>query len=228
MSYRFPTVDEFKAQFSRDFPFAVPAWGAKASLTVVAGVITAGAVTAGGQGYANAPTLTISDPTKTTGTAAVLSATIANGKVTGITVTNGGSGYVAPVLEISGGAGDETDLSRVTDADIEGASIDAQFNVNQDLFEDQATFIRAFCYLQAHCLCEKIAAATQGLASQYAWLTTAKSVDKISESFQIPPIVAESAFLSAFSKTRYGALYLQIITPLLIGNMRTDFRQSLP
>lgn len=226
MSYRFPTVDEFKAQFDRAFPFAVPAWGARAgAITVAGGIITAVAVAAGGQGYTKLPDLVL---TATAGAGADIAPTIVAGKLSGFTVTAGGAGYVGPSIALSGGAGDETDLKRVRDADIAQASMDAQFNVNQDLFEDQATFIRAFCYLQAHCLVEKVAADTQGLHSQYSWLTTAKAVGDVSESFQIPAFVAENTTLAAFSRTRYGAMYLQIICPMLVGNMTASFRQSLP
>lgn len=227
MSYGFPTVADFKSQFVRDFPYAVPAWGALGDITKVGGVITLVTVTAGGRGYADEPDVAVVDRNGP-GAGATFSATVANGKVTAITVVAGGTGYVDPVLVITGGAGDETNLELVTDDDIAGASIDAQFNINQCLFDTEAEFKRAFAYLQAHMLVEKIAAATQGLGSQYNWITVAKSVGNVSESYQVPASILESPMLAAFSRTRYGALYLQIIAPMLVGNMMTNFRQSLP
>lgn len=227
MSYGFPTVAEFKSQFTRDFPYAVPAWGALGSISMVAGVITLVTVTVGGRGYAEAPSVAVVDRNGP-GAGATFDATVANGKVTAITVVAGGTGYVDPVLVITGGAGDDTDLRKVTDDDIDGASIDAQFNVNQDLFDTESEFKRAFAYLQAHMLVEKIAAATQGLGSQYNWITVAKSVGNVSESFQVPSSILDNPMLAAFGRTRYGALYLQIIAPMLVGNMMTTFRQSLP
>lgn len=225
MPYSIPAVDDFKAQFPRDFPYAVPAWGAQGAVTAVAGVITAVAVTAGGQGYTAAPTVTVTD---SAGTGAVILAVLTGSKVTGFTVSNGGSGYVAPVISISGGAGDNSDLTRVTDNDVTGAIFDAQYNVSQALFDSQAQFSRAFLYLAAHNLVEKLLAAGEGLASQYNWLTAAKGVGSVTESFHIPERISKDPMLSAYSKTRYGALYLAIISPLLIGGVFTSYRQSLP
>lgn len=225
MGYAIPSVSEFKSQFSRDFPYAVPAYGAAGAITRVAGVITAIAVSSGGYNYKEAPTVTVVDPS---GTGAVVTATVSGGKVTAFTVGAGGSNYTDPKLVISGGGGDNSDLKLVRDEDIEGAQLDAQFNVNQELFDSQAMWARAFNYLTAHCLVEKLLAAGEGLASQYNWLTTSKSVADVAEAFKIPDRIANDPMLAAFSKTRYGALYLQIISPLLIGNVATQFRQSLP
>ncbi len=144
-------------------------------------------------------------------------------------MTAGGTGYSDDAtLAITGGAGDETDLTRVRDADIDGGIADAAYNVNQDLFSTEAGFQRAFLYLAAHCLCERMLAAGQGIRSRYNWLTSAKTVGDLSESFQIPKDILENPYLAAISKTRYGAMYLQIVTPLLVGNMMTSFRVTLP
>lgn len=225
MSYPNPSVSAFKAMFARDFPYAVPAYGAAGTITKVNGVITAIALAAGGFGYKDAPTVTVQDPT---GAGAAVTATVAQGKVATFVVGAGGAGYTNPTLVISGGAGDETDLKLVRDDDITGAQADAGFNVNQDLFGSQGDWNRAFNYLTAHMLVEKLLAAGEGLASQYNWLTTSKSVGDVSESFEIPDRIKKDPMLAAFSKTRYGAMYLQIISPLLIGNVMTNFRQSLP
>lgn len=226
MAYNFPTVGEFKAQFARDFPYAVPAWGAAAGdITLAAGAITAVALSAGGQGYKVAPTVTVKAQA---GAGATITATVAAGKVTGFVVGAGGAGYVAPTIEVTGGAGDETNLTEVQDADITGAIIDAKYNCSQALFDSQEAFSRAFLYLAAHCLVEKLLAAGEGMASQFNWLTAAKGVGDVSESFMIPDRITRDPMLATFSKTRYGALYLQIISPLLIGNIQTSYRQSLP
>lgn len=225
MAYPNPSVSAFKAMFARDFPWAVPAWGAAGTVTLVNGVITAIALASGGVGYTSAPTVTVQD---STGSGATVTTTIANGKVATFVVSVGGANYRAPTLIISGGAGDESDLSRVRDDDIVGAQADAGFNVNQELFDSQGNWNRAFNYLTAHMLVEKLLAAGEGLASQYNWLTGSKSVGDVSESFVIPDRIKDDPMLAAFSKTRYGAMYLQIISPLLIGNVSTQFRQSLP
>lgn len=226
MPFQTPSVSDFKTQFARDFPYAVPAFGAAGTLTIVAGVITDCALAAPGQGYLGAPTCAIK--TKS-GTGATITATIANGGVTAFTVGAGGTGYSPDdQLVVSGGAGDNTDLTRVVDADITGAIMDAGYNVNEALFDDQAQYSRAFLYLCAHCLVERLLAAGEGMRSRYNWLVNAKSAGDLSESFTIPENILQSAFLSAVSKTRYGAMYLQIITPLLVGNMATFFRRTPP
>lgn len=225
MGYPNPSVSAFKQQFARDFPWAVPAWGAAGAVTKVNGVITAILMTAMGVGYKTAPVVTVSDPT---GSGATFTATVANGKVTAVAVDVGGTGYSNTTLIFTGGAGDESDLNLVRDDDINQAQADASFNVNQELFDSQQGWNRAFNYLTAHYLVEKMLAAGEGLASQYNWLTASKSVGDVSESFVIPDRIKDDPMLAAFSKTRYGAIYLSIISPLLIGNVATQFRQSLP
>ncbi len=225
MPYTLPTVSEFKAQFARDFPYAVPAWGAAATLTLTAGAITAVTLTAGGQGYTFAPDVTITDPT---GSGAAVTATVANGRVTGFVIASGGTGYTNPVVSFSGGAGDDSRLDFVTDSDISGAILDAQFNSSQSLFDSQTGFSRAFLYLAAHNLVERLLAAGEGLKSQYNWLTASKAVGSVQESFIVPDRISRDPMLSAYSKTRYGLLYLQIISPLLIGGFFSSHRQTLP
>lgn len=226
MSYRLPTVSQFKSQFSRDFPYAIPAYGAELRLTLTAGVVTAVSVLKGGQGYKTTPALTVESKS---GQDAVLAATIANGAVTAVAITDGGSGYSSDArVIVSGGAGDGTNDKYVMDSDIEGAIFDASFNVSQALFDGEPQFQRAFNYLAAHNLVEKLLAAGEGLVSQYNWLTASKSVGSLQESFQIPERISKDPMLSAYSKTRYGAMYLQIISPLLIGAMFTSYRKSLP
>lgn len=228
MGYSIPSVSDFKAQFPRDFPWAVPAWGATAgAVTVVAGVITAIAAGAPGRGYESAAK-TVVAAIENGGAGAVITPVVANGQITGFVVTNGGTGYSKPTIDISGGAGDDTNLSFVTNGDIMGALFDAGYNVNEDLFSTQPEFARAFNYLAAHMLVEKTLAAVQGLGAQYTWLTQSKSVGNVMQSFAIPKKILDDPLLSQFSTTRYGAMYLQIITPFLVGNFHASFRQSLP
>ena len=230
MPFTIPTVSDFKSQFSRDFPYAVPAYGASGIASInISGVVTSISLGAGGFGYATVPTVIVGAAPGDLGTGATATASIAGGQVTGFTVTNGGSNYgQPPIITITGGAGDPSDLSKVTDNDISGAIFDAQFNINQALFPTQQFFSRAFLYLAAHQLVEKLLAAQEGMGSQYSWLTVSKSIDSVTEGFQIPERIAQDPMLSHFSKTRYGAMYLQIITPQLIGNVFVAFRETLP
>lgn len=225
MPYLTPTVSDFKEQFPRDFPYAVPAWGARVASVLTAGVIGPVTVVNPGQGYKQPPTVVVVDPS---GVGAQLTAVVTAGKVTGITVVNGGTGYSDPRILFLGGAGDDTDLTRVTDNDITGGIFDASFNVSRALFNDQALWSRAYLYLAAHCMVEKMLMAGEGLASQYNWLTQSKTVGNVNESFLIPERIMKDPMLAAFSKTRYGAMYLQIISPLLVGAMFASHRESLP
>lgn len=225
MPYVTPSVSQFKAQFPRDFPYAVPAWGADASAVLTGGVITALSLNAGGQGYKSAPTVVISDPV---GTGAIVTATVLNGLVSSLVIGNGGIGYVDPVITFVGGAGDNTDLSRVTDDDISGAIFDASFNVSQALFDSQAAWSRAYLFLAAHELVEKLLMAGEGLASQYNWLTQSKTVGSVNESFLIPDKIMKDPMLAAMSKTRYGAAYVAIISPLLVAGMFSTHRRTQP
>jgi len=228
--FTIPTVSDFKSQFSRDFPYAVPAYGASGIASInISGVVTSISLGAGGFGYATVPTVIVGAAPGDLGTGATVTASIAGGQVTGFTVTNGGSNYgQPPIITITGGAGDPSDLSKVTDNDISGAIFDAQFNINQALFPTQQFFSRAFLYLAAHQLVEKLLAAQEGMGSQYSWLTVSKSIDSVTEGFQIPERIAQDPMLSHFSKTRYGAMYLQIISPQLIANVFVAFRETLP
>ena len=230
MPFTIPTVSDFKSQFSRDFPYAVPAYGASGIASInISGVVTSISLGAGGFGYATVPTVIVGAAPGDLGTGATATASIAGGQVTGFTVTNGGSNYgQPPIITITGGAGDPSDLSKVTDNDISGAIFDAQFNINQALFPTQQFFSRAFLYLAAHQLVEKLLAAQEGMGSQYSWLTVSKSIDSVTEGFQIPERIAQDPMLSHFSKTRYGAIYLQIISPQLIANVFVAFRETLP
>jgi autotransporter-associated beta strand protein len=85
-------------------------------------------VTAGGSGYATAPTVTI---TGGGGTGAAATATISGGQVTGVNITNAGSGYTSqPTFSFTGGGGTGADASiawppRVVlgDVDVNGGTL---------------------------------------------------------------------------------------------------------
>lgn len=162
-------------------------------------------------------------PGDNTGAGATATCSVSRGAVTGFTVVSGGANYILPpIVSFSGGSGDETNLEKVTDDDINGAIFDAEFNVNPGIFPSQQAFSRAFLYLAAHQLCSKLLMAAAGVQSQYEWLTTSKTVGDVSQSFAIPKeLLEDSPWLADFSKTRYGAMYLQIVGPLLVGNVGT-------
>lgn len=221
MSFSIPSINDFKQQFVRDFPYAVPAFGAAATAALSGSTLGTVTVIGGGTGFTEAPTVVLTNqPGDLTGTGAEAEATVSQGAVSSIAVTASGTGYILPPLvSFTGGAGDDTNQDDVTDDDLEGAIFDAQFNVNPGIFASQAQFSRAFLYLAAHQLCEKLKMAAAGTQSQYSWLTKSKNVAGVGQSFEIPESISSIPFLAHMSTTRYGAMYLQIVSPLLVGNV---------
>ncbi len=217
-----PTVDDFKGQFWRDFPFAVPAYGATATSVIHAGVVTSVEVTAAGYKYAPAPIVTLGAP-PAGGTQATAEATVDSaGQVTGITVTDPGTGYVAaPLVTITPapGDGDDTNTDQVQDRDITNALQKAGMNFAPGLFADQADFTVAYCLLAAHYLCVALQASFKGVMGSSQWYVTGKSVAELSEQFGVPPRVMNSPWLSAITKTTYGMEYISIIAPRMVGNV---------
>lgn len=234
MSYLLPTIADFKAQFVRDFPFATPpavtgVVGATATASINnSGSVTGVVVNTTGSGLPDqpAPSAVIYGGG---GIGALLSVTVVSGAVTLISVTNGGYGYtIAPLVYVALG-GDNTNTKRVSDFDIARAFNAAEaFNMTRNLSGSQAAFTYAYNLLSAHYLCETLQASMTGLAGKAEWLTSSKTVGNVSEAYQIPPRVLNSPFLSKLSRTTYGAQFLELFSPQLIGNMASFHRPTLP
>lgn len=215
MAYLTPTVDQFKTQFGRDFPFAVPSYGATATATVLGGAVTAVTLATGGQLYVKPPLVSFSY-----GTASV-TAVVTGNAVSGFTGLVGGTGYgqTPPIVTITSQDGDDTDISKVMTVDIANAQNMALMHINPALFASQSFYTQCLNLLTAHFLVTNLLASTQGLKSQYDWLTMQRTVGNVSSSFGIPKRVMESPFLSTLTSTRYGAQYISLIAPYLIGNV---------
>jgi hypothetical protein len=213
-----PTLDQFKAQFARDFPYSVPSYGATGKVTVAAGVVVGVTWESGGVFYKNTPVCVLSGGG---GVGASITAMVTNNTVSAFAVGAGGTGYTsAPLLTVVSQDGDDTDSSKVMNADITKALGMAPANINPALFATEETFQSAFGLLAAHYLVTNILASTQGLKSQYDWLTIQRTVGNVNTSHAAPTWVKNSAFWSTLTSTRYGAQYLSLIAPLLHGNMR--------
>ena len=115
---------------------------------------------------------------------------------------------------------DQTDLSKIRDKDITTAFTQQVANFNEGLFPSQALFSEASLLLAAHFLCVNILASSQGLGGSFQWLTQSKDAGGMSETFSIPARMLKSPFLASISKTIYGAQYLTIIDPLMVGNIQ--------
>jgi len=107
----------------------------------------------------------------------------------------------------------------ILDLDIQKAFDEATYNINQACFGTQEEFDIPFFYLSAHYLVQDLLASSQGLTGSYSWLTVSKSVGNVSQSFGIPPYILNSPQFAYISTTRYGAKYISLIIPCIIGGV---------
>ena len=107
----------------------------------------------------------------------------------------------------------------VMDADVTNALADAATNINPYLFQNQAEYSQAFLYLAAHHLVTSFQASRLGTSSSWDWLQTGRSVDSVSESFEIPDWIMKDKYLAYLTTTQYGAKYCSIVAPRMVGNV---------
>lgn len=230
-SYSFPTVPDFKAQFVRDFPYAVPVagggTGASIGLQLSGMSVSSLTLNAGGSGYPEVPDILIYG---SGGFGAIATAAITNGAVSSVTLISGGQGFMqAPLIYISNGAGDNTDTTKVTDFDIVTAfNAATQFNLNASLFSSQYAYVYAINLLTAHYMVLNLQAGNTGISGKAEWLTSSKTVGNVSEQYSIPTRMMKSPYLSKLSKTTYGAQFLELVSPLLIANIRSYYGGTNP
>jgi hypothetical protein len=208
--------------------------GSGAVLTPTIGAIPDGGIlsiviTNGGSGYPAVPTVIAQGGG---GIGSTITAAIIAGVVTSVSIIRPGYGYgttVLPTLYVSNGLGDNTDNNRVTDYDIASAQNKAMaFNMTSALWGSQASFTTAYNLLAAHYLCEDLLAGGMGLNGKAEWLTQSKTVGNVTESYAIPDRILKSPYLSKLSKTTYGAQFLELVSPQLIGNVLSFHRDTLP
>jgi len=126
-----------------------------------------------------------------------------------------------------GGATGDPNLT-VLDSDINVALTLASYNVNQGLWPDQASFQLGFCYMAAHYLVLNLRNSSQGLNGQYTWAQNSKGVGAVNEGFEIPERIKNNPEFMALTKTNYGAMYLSLVLPLLVGNFFSVCGRSKP
>lgn len=128
-------------------------------------------------------------------------------------------------------AGDPNNLNFVTDRDIQQAQSNALQNFNPNLFgvgqnaatpnpngEDNAT--NAFMYLTAFYLAFSLQNSAKGVSSQTNFPINSKSAGGVSVSYTIPDRYTKSPILSQYTQNGYGMLYLSLVLPMLVGNIR--------
>lgn len=107
----------------------------------------------------------------------------------------------------------------IQDSDILRAFNEAKVNFNAALFGDDDTVKMVFLYLAAHYLVIDLSNAMNPLAMGFMGFTQSKSVGSVSQSFALPDFVTRNAVLSQYMQTGYGAKYVSLIYPYLIGNV---------
>ena len=107
----------------------------------------------------------------------------------------------------------------LSDNDILRAFKEAKVNFNAGLFEEEETAKMVFLYLSAHYLIIDLNNAQNPLAMGFMGFTQSKSVGSVSQSFALPDFVTKNAVLSQYMQTGYGAKYVSLIYPYLIGNV---------
>lgn len=116
----------------------------------------------------------------------------------------------------------------VLNQDIVNAQVFCQYSINPALWSDQTSYSMAFNLLTAHYMCLNLRASSQGLNGQYNWAQNNKSVQGVSEGFQIPERISNNPELMMLTKTNYGALYLQLLLPQLAGQMFVVYGRTKP
>lgn len=105
----------------------------------------------------------------------------------------------------------------VLDQDIAKAFGMVNPHLSQGYYQTQVSYSNAYFSLAAHYLVMNLSASSQGINGQFNWLEQSKGVGAVNQSFAIPQKILDNPILAMFSKTNYGAQYLQMILPSLVG-----------
>lgn len=123
----------------------------------------------------------------------------------------------------------------VADDDITKAFAEALISFNQGLIpgppppiDPNANIKLAFLYLTAHFLVNDLNTSMAGINSTGAFPMTARTVGSVSESYQVPTAFIDSPILAAYTTSRYGLKYLNMILPNMTGNMVAVWGGSRP
>lgn len=115
-----------------------------------------------------------------------------------------------------------TDINTsVVDADIAKAYQLTNINIVDGLFNSQSNYDIGYFLLSAHYLVMNLRSSSQGINGQYNFLEQSKGVGSVNSSYAIPQMILDNPYLSMLTKTNYGAEYLFMILPQLVGQMYT-------
>ncbi len=118
--------------------------------------------------------------------------------------------------------------TNVTINDINNAFLSVNVNINPDLFSNQQNYTLGYLLLSAHFLVMNLRTSSQGINGQFNFLQASKGVGALNESFSIPQRILDNPLWSMYTKTNYGAQFLQIVLPQLAGQMWNAYGTTLP
>lgn len=116
----------------------------------------------------------------------------------------------------------------VLNADILNAFNLVDITINPCLWANQTAYQIGYGYLAAHFLVLNLRSSSQGLNGQYNWAQNSKSVGGVSEGFTIPQRIIDNPDFMAYMKTNYGAMYLNLLWPQLVGQTFTVHGRTKP
>lgn len=108
---------------------------------------------------------------------------------------------------------------KVVDQDIAKAFGQTNMFINQRLFDDNPDYKIGYNLLAAHFLVIDFQMSSQGLGSAFSWIESSKSVGSVSQSFAIPQSIQDDPQYAMLTRTGYGAKYLSLVLPKLVGNV---------
>lgn len=107
----------------------------------------------------------------------------------------------------------------VHDSDITKAFTEAQFSLNQALFDNDTEIEFAYFYLSAHCLVMDLRAGFQGINGMPAFLINSRTVGDVTEAYTVRDAFGTDPRIALYMSTSYGYKYFQLVAPRLVGNM---------
>jgi len=116
----------------------------------------------------------------------------------------------------------------VLQTDITNAFNMVDITINQGMWGTQTSYTFAYNLLAAHFLVLNLRNSSQGINGQYNWAQQSKGVGPANESFAIPQRILDNPDFMQYTKTSYGALYLQLVWPQLSGQTFTVCGMTKP
>lgn len=107
----------------------------------------------------------------------------------------------------------------VMDQDISLALNNTAINFNPGQWSSQIAYTEGWLLLSAHMLVTNLRSSSQGIAGGYTWLENTKAANTISAGYAIPQRILDNPTFAMYTKTSYGAKYLELLLPQLAGQM---------